>query len=292
MNWETPGNWIIFVCVTEKTHKMELNKDYDPNAHLEKVRMMISERLGSPVDPPWEEVKAKWDGMCRFSPPRTFMFVVDIKKDGMLLSNGMSLLGFPDNKEFSSSAFSELVHVNQRLMMLYQTLCVHEIFFTHPQLIKGKDVVYCTSRGIRDVNDKYWLCYQTATPLQYDENDIMVRYLSSYKILGEYHGEAFGTEIYTSPKFPREQKDLNRLVAEIKANMINALGFSRLQKQVVEYMAIKLSSSEIAKQLEISKRTLEKHRKNILDQARTSFPLNSFNSAADVVDYLVKQKII
>ena len=261
--------------------------------HLEKVYAEINEVVGEPTNPSPKEIINLWKSKIQSPPLRTIQYIIDVKLNRMILARGMSLLGFTDDMTFSGLEFMNLFHENQRLLLIYQTLSLYEIFLNSPDLIKRSNPVYCTSRGMKDKAGEYWLVHQTATPIQYDKKDHVVKYYNEYRVLGKYRGEALETNIYTTPELAEEQRQLNIKMDGIKAGMINILGLSLKTKIVLEQMAIGTPNEEILELLESkSKKTLNYHRRKILDAGKTIFPLNDFRYASDVVNYLVRQRIL
>ncbi|MEL6719047.1 MAG: LuxR C-terminal-related transcriptional regulator [Bacteroidota bacterium] len=272
---------------------MKIDKNYDPQAHFVEIQQRIQTELGEPVTPSWKEVLEDWNGRAKYLTPRCFMFLVDLKLHQPILTTGMSVLGYEENWKFTGQEFIDLVHENQKKLLSYQTIKLYELFLEHPELIQNKGATYCTSRGIKDASGKYQLAYQIAFPVQYDSNGVIARYLSHYTVLGAYKGEALETNMYAAPQFQKEQKEFRKLIRGIKEHMIEGLGFTRTQKQVIDKMALKrYSKKEIAEQMEISPRTLESHKSNIIEKAKDAFPLNNFNNAEDVILYLEQQDII
>jgi len=126
----------------------------------------------------------------------------------------------------------------------------------------------------------------------------MVRYLSTYLILGEYRGEPFETDVYTNSAYPEIQKILQEKVRAIKESMLQGIGFSRTQKQVIDEMVLeiygsgKAKANSIAEKMGIAPKTLRYHNSKIIEKAREVFPLNTFDKAQDVVRYLMQQNIV
>ncbi len=261
--------------------------------HLEEVYADINELVGEPTDPSSGEVMNLWKSKIQSPPLRTIQYIIDVKLNRMILARGMSLLGFRDDMTFSGLEFMNLFHENQRLLLIYQTLSIYEIFLSDPDLIKRSNPIYCTSRGMKDKSGNYWLVHQTATPIQYDEKGHVVKYYNEYRVLGKYRGEALETNIYTSPELVQEQRQLNIKMDGIKSRMIHVLGFTLKTGIILESMARGTSKKDMLELIEAkSTRTIDYHRRKILDAGKEAFPLNDFRSASDVVDYLVRQKII
>jgi hypothetical protein len=248
--------------------------------------------LGEPVDPPWSEVHQNWLEQCRHRPPRTFMQIFDAREGRSVRSRGFSLLGYRDDREFNTRELLSMTHGNQQRLLAYQTERVYRGFAEKPQLIKGKKVVYCNLRSFRDTGGQYWRVHQASVPVQYDAAGRLVRYQSFYRIVGKYQGEPFETEIYTDPTFPEEERLLLAELRRIKQEVLQGLGFSPREEQLIRLMAAGSSSAAAAETMGINRRTIDKHRRNILDKGRLAFPLNDFATAADVVRYLVRQWLV
>lgn len=272
---------------------MEFNENYNPYQHYAKLQSFIANHVGEPTEPTTEEVFHKWDQMANNLSPRTFMFMVDVKKSDVLRAAGMSLLGHPDNYRFNRASFIEWTHDNQKRLVAYLTLSMYEVFFEHPQLIINTDFVYSTTRGVKDKEGKYWHMHQLASPCQFDENGLMVRYISNYRILGEYTGQPLETQVYGDKKHDAKLKVLSKKVDAIKEGMLKVLGLTK-QEELILYLRVlsNMSTREVADHLGLSIRTLRNHYGNINKKAKEVFPLNSFSGIEDVIAYIKQQKLI
>jgi hypothetical protein len=247
---------------------------------------------GEALHPPWSEVSKKWMAFCAHRPPRTFLQIFDVSLGRSVQANGFSLLGYRDDREFSTGELLELTHENQRRLLAFQTECVYRVFIEKPELIKEKGVTYCNIRSFRDAQGQYWRVHQASTPFQYDQKGRLVRYLSHYRIIGRYNGEPFETGIYTDPRFPGEQRLLMEELKKIKNDLLRGLGFSPREEKVIRLMAKGIDKEGIARDLGITARTVDKHRSNILDKGRIYFPLNNFSQSSDVVRFLDRQWLL
>ena len=167
-----------------------------------------------------------------------------------------------------------------------------EFFLEEPELINNTGTAYSMTRSIKSKNGKYWLVNQITTPIQYDSNGRMAKYLSSYRILKKYEGEPFETEIYTDSKYPDTQEKLRKRLNRIRANMLEGLGFTKTERWIIGHMANGVSSKGIMQMMEISRSTLDNHRSAIIQKAKDIFFKNDFKYSSDVVRYLHKQGII
>lgn len=248
--------------------------------------------LGKPVDPPWNEVQKRWENARRNRNPRTFLQLFDAREGRTLRTDGLHLLGYESGQEFNTAQLLQLTHENQRMLLQYQTYMVYRVFAEKPELIYGKEVVYCNIRSFKDVAGQFWRVHQVSEPVQFDQAGRLVRYMSYYRILGKYNGEPFETDIYTSPKFPEEGRRLMLELKRIKDEALQGLGFTQKEEEVIRLMASNSSRTAIAETMDITPRTVDKHRLSILEKGRLLFPLNDFSQAVHVVRYLDRQWLL
>lgn len=276
--------------------QFEIDENYDFKKHAERVRKLVRKTIGKGCYPSDEKIIELWEKVTTPMPPRTYMYILPTNEDICYRSKGFSLLGLPDNWTFNFQTLLGITHVNQHKLIGYQTLILYEGFLHFREEMKEKGVVYCTSRGVKNTNAEsgYSLVHQTGYPIQYDKNGYVAKYFCSFRILGEYKGEALESQVFTDSKFPEAQKTLRKLLLTSKSNMLGVLNFSDKEQDVINLMAhtdLK-TSREIAIHLERSKRTIENHKRNIYRKAKEAFPLNNFSETKDVIDYLKQQLII
>ncbi|MFK7979274.1 MAG: hypothetical protein AB8G86_04795 [Saprospiraceae bacterium] len=277
------------------------DKSLSPVENLQKAMLVANEILGEPVSPSSETIKEQLEqtrNILGFCSPRTFIQVFDVSTTSAVFSYGLELLGYGVDYRMTGRDAINFTHENQRSLFAYQTAMVYRIFLEEPELVYNNGTVYSTTRSLKtnyvDKKDEpiYWVVNQLTTPLQYDSNGRMVRYLSSYRILGEYKGEAFETALYTDPKYKKEQTEIRKRLRWIKVNMLEGLGFTRKQKEVIEYTGEGIETAAILQTMGIQKKGLDKHRRWILAKGKELFPENDFEVALDVIKYLKKQGII
>jgi len=271
------------------------NKDLSPVDNLQKSMLIAKEVLDESVNPPWKEVKELFEktrSIIGFCSPRTFLQIFDVSTTSAVMSYGLDLLGYEVDYRMTEKDAINFTHENQRALFAYQTSMVYRVFLEEPELVRDTGTVYSMTRSLRARDGIYWVVNQATIPIQYDENGRMVRYLSSYRILGKYRGEPFETAIYTSPNYPKAQEELRKRLAWIKLNMLSGLGFTRRQREVIEYAGEGFSKADILETMGIGETGLKKHREKILSMGRILFPKNDFKEALDVVNYLKKQGII
>ena len=260
--------------------------------NLKNSLALSQELLEAPITPSWDKLMEKWknisDSFSLFF-PRSFVIIHDIKTHKAVFVRGLSALGYQDDYLITAR---DITHENQRAIMAYQSSMVHKVFLREPGLIKERGMTYCNTRSLKDKSGVYWLVSQIVTPAQYDRNGRMARYLVSYRLLREYNGEPYLTNIYTHPECATAQKELRRRLEVIRLGMLRGLGFTRRQQEVIEYMGEDFSKATILGTMGINETGLKKHREKILAIGRQLFPINNFKTASDVIDYLKRQGII
>ncbi len=133
----------------------------------------------------------------------------------------------------------------------------------------------------------YLLVKRLVLPFQFSGNRLM-SYLSHFTILGEYKNEnlQFHYPDYQSDTalgFTREIK--NNFWAKIKLSP----GVKRLLEILVEYPNLTAQEIHTQWKVKISKRTIEKYCREILEYGKAQFPTADFKSAKDVARYIAKE---
>ena len=158
---------------------MKLDKNYSVQKHMRHVMALIQNELGDGVNPSNQEVNKLWDARVNGLPPRTFMFISDVKTGNTYRSKGLSLFGLPDSSSLSAFELMKKVHENQLRLVHYQTLCLYEMFITKPHLMAGPEIVYTTKRGMKIGDGSYGVCHQIAEILQRDAQGRVTKYIST-----------------------------------------------------------------------------------------------------------------
>lgn len=233
-----------------------------------------------------------WKWLCKYKPPRTMLLLMDVAEARAIQSCGMEILGYAPGWLPGLDDIRRITHENQRHLASVHTHNVLKTLSARPELLKNRKVVYCNTRGLRDHAGQYWRVHQLSAPVQFDEQGRLAAYISYYTILGPYHGEPFETAVYPDPRFPADAQRLQQALNKIKSGILENLGFSRRQEELIQLMAQGASAKDIAITMRISDRTVDKHRLGVLQKGRDLFPLNAFTQAADVVDFLKKQGLV
>jgi DNA-binding CsgD family transcriptional regulator len=273
---------------------MILDSNYSFEKHHKDVNRRIRATIGKGVSPSDRELSEWWKGKVKFLDDRTFAYIYDLKQDYTFRSTGFSLLGLNDNWSFSPVEFKALFHENQQRLIPYKSLKLFEILLDYPYLFHDADMTYTSNRGIKDVNDNYYLASQAVSLIQFDNNGYATKYYSSYRLVGPYNGEPLTTQVFASPKYPEKQKKMREILSQMKGNMLNLFDFSEAEQHIINCIAFTnlKTSKEIATYLNKSVRTITNQRTKINQKAKAAFPLNNFQSTIDVVNYLQEQLII
>jgi len=263
--------------------------------NLQHSLALSQELLEAPIRPTWDEIMSKWEKISQsysFFFPRSFVIIHDVKSHQAVFARGLNAIGYKDDYLITAREIVNMTHKNQQAILAYQSSMVHKVFLIEPELIKDQGMIYCNTRSLKDKSGIDWLVSQTVTPAQYDKNGRMARYLISYRILREYNGEPYLTNIYTRPECATAQKELRRRLERIRLGMLGGLGFTRRQQEVIEYMGEGFSKAVILETMGINETGLKKHREKILAKGRKLFPINDFKTALDIVKYLKRQGAI
>jgi DNA-binding CsgD family transcriptional regulator len=261
------------------------------------ILQLLTKNIQPPFTPSNLDIAKFWDDASNPILPRTCMYIMNIPADTTFRSKGMSLLGLEDQQAFSAKDHLALTHDNQLLQAIFHSTSLYGVFIKNSELLKDKGVVFCESRGIKHAKEPHrcFLVHQVAFPIQYDCNDLVVKYFCNYRIIGKYDGEAFQTQVYTSPQFPHRQYQLREILDKPKKKLLKILGFTRMEEEIIRYIAsgqAKISSVKIAQRFRLAVKTIRNHRNNINRKAKELFPLNDFKDTEDVVKYLKQQRII
>ena len=239
----------------------------------------------------------KWNYLVNNLPPMSFVYIFDFKQMKVIKSKGLKLLGYPDDAEFSHGEMTEMMHENQRKVLSIQALFLASILSKyHSDLTKSGSIIFTNLRAYKDALNKEWLGCQTTEYFQTDDNYNLIRYISWVHIIGKYNGEPVQTRFYVRNNLDDHPiaKRINKEVANLRLEVFEKLGFNKKQREIIEQMNIAGNTNDkILETLSInSKRSLDYHRRKILEKGREIFPLNDFRSASDVVEYLAEQNII
>lgn len=141
--------------------------------------------------------------------------------------------------------------------------CLQELMnFTMSELNDNqrKRMSYTWNYRMKNAQGNYVTIIQNTTPLQFDKDNKPVIGLAHYTVL-----EAdFQTDICASAKFLNEQNEYETLFySNISSkNMLSSI--SNRERDIVRLLIRNKTSNQIAKSLNISKHTVDTHRRNIL----------------------------
>lgn len=269
-------------------------KVFDFNEHRRKAVEKMKQVLGKPEVPSWENRLSYWKEKSKNMPPRSFMFVYDFALERTVLSRGLSVLGYPDNKELNAFDLIGMIHENHRLLFGIQVYRIHEAMLQFDYEDIGLDYFTSGLRAIKDAHGKYWLAHYTSESFQFDKNGKQVRHLTHFKLLSPYKGEPLYVDFYhrNQKEHHLPLKKIKRILEIIKSEQLTYLEFSKTQQEVIKLHAINCPIEGILETLDIKQTTLNEHHYKILKNGKEKFPINDFRVYKDVVDYIIKHDLV
>ena len=137
-----------------------------------------------------------------------------------------------------------------------------------------KRMSYTWNYRIKDSNGKYVNIIQNTTPLQFDKSNKPIIGLAHYTVLHE----AIEMDICASAKLLNTNNEYETLFYRNVSNSNILDAISNRERDVIRLLLLKKTSEEIADHLNISKHTVDTHRRNILKKT-------NLNSTFELVNY-------
>ena len=140
-----------------------------------------------------------------------------------------------------------------------------------------KRMSYTWNYRIKNGKDKYVTIIQNTTPLQFDENNKPIIGLAHYTVLDC----DFKQDICSSAKFLNESNEYETLFYQNLSNQNLLYSISNRERDIVRLLIVNKTSNEIGEKLNISKHTVDTHRRNILKKLNltsTSQLINYFKT--------------
>lgn len=137
-----------------------------------------------------------------------------------------------------------------------------------------KHMSYTWNYRIKNSQGKYVNIVQNTTPLQFDENNKPIVGLAHYTVLNE----PMNLNISACAKILNENNEYKTLFFKNMSSTNLLDGISERERDVVRLLLRNKTSEEIANVLNISKHTVDTHRRNVLKK------LNA-GSTAELVTY-------
>lgn len=136
-----------------------------------------------------------------------------------------------------------------------------------------KKMSYTWNYRIRNAEGNYVNIVQNTTPLQFDEENKPIIGLAHYTVL---HG-AIEMDICASAKYLNEKNEYETLFYQNVSNSNILDAISNRERDIVRLLILKKTSKEIGNSLNISKHTVDTHRRNILKKLNLSSTLELIN---------------
>ena len=137
-----------------------------------------------------------------------------------------------------------------------------------------KRMSYTWNYRIKNGNDKYVTIIQNTTPLQFDKNNKPIIGLAHYTVL-DYN---LKQDICSSAKFLNENNEYETLFYQNISNQNLLHSISNRERDIVRLLIVNKTSNEIGEKLNISKHTVDTHRRNILKKL-------SLTSTSQLINY-------
>lgn len=128
---------------------------------------------------------------------------------------------------------------------------------------------YTWNYRIRNAEGNHVNIVQNTTPLQFDEENKPIIGLAHYTVL---HG-AIEMDICASAKYLNEKNEYETLFYQNVSNSNILDAISNRERDIVRLLILKKTSKEIGNSLNISKHTVDTHRRNILKKLNLSSTL-------------------
>ena len=154
--------------------------------------------------------------------------------------------------------------------------CLKQLMsFTMSELndVQRKRMSYTWNYRIKNGKEKYITIIQNTTPLQFDDNNKPVIGLAHYTVL-DYDTKQ---DISSSAKYLNKNNEYETLFYKNISNQNLLQAISNRERDIVRLLVIKNTSNEIAEKLNISKHTVDTHRRNILKKLNLTSTLELIN---------------
>lgn len=191
--------------------------------------------------------------------------------------NFTSCTGIPKEEMLKGGMeyFWSLFHDNDIKLWIQ---CLQELMtFTMNELNddQRKRMSYTWNYRIKNSKGDYVSIVQNTTPLQFDKDNKPIIGLAHYTVLNSQSL----SDICASAKYLNDQNEYETLFhSNISSkNMLNFI--SNRERDIVRLLITKKTSNQIAKSLNISKHTVDTHRRNILKKL-------NLDSTSELINYL------
>ena len=148
-----------------------MKRKIDFEEYLNNAWASVYEKLGDKVVPKLEEVKEIWENKCKNAPPKSILFVYNIKNDEIPLWHNLDLIGYEPHEIQSFTDFVKTIHPSQVKLISYLVANISEILDGFGKYIFENNCYYTVLRSITKKNGETLLTLQTSEAFQLDEND-------------------------------------------------------------------------------------------------------------------------
>lgn len=258
---------------------------------------VIIKKAGKPVGPSKQHLQNRWNSILAHSPPRSIFYVEDMTNFEILHRKGFEWIGYDEKEIFHISDLTKMIPDCQKAITLHQVLGTYRVLdkwsLQKPSTDGTLGLYYSAIRAITDANGQTWLTLQNGEPWQYDSQHKIVSYLNWLHILAPYEGQGIRIDFYhrEPKKYAHEVGKLNKMLQWEKQKLLEELGFTLQQKEIIKGLYLGQSTKEIAKDWEISVAGVRYHYGRIKNTLEDFFK-RSFRTTEEAVTYLTSQQIL
>lgn len=257
----------------------------------------ILKKAGEPVGPSQKYLQDRWHSILAHSPPRSVFYVEDMTSLEIRHRKGFEWIGYDEEEVFQIRDLTRMIPDFQKAIILHQVLGTYRVLdkwsLQKPSTDGFLGLYYSAIRAITDANGKNWLALQTSEPWQYDSQHKIVSYLNWLHILAPYEGQGVRIDFYhhEPKKYAHEVGKLNNMLQLEKQKLLEELGFTHQQKEIIKGLYLGRSTKAIAKEWEISVAGVRYHYGRIKNTLEEFFK-RSFRTTEEAVVYLTSQQIL
>lgn len=195
---------------------------------------------------------------------KNFMYITNLDLDSLSEVHGFeNALGFEDVsdwviKDMINLSFNDFYGTAYYLSGLNAYDEVEKYLIRHRD---GSKLVYSVERPVLDANGEAWVLQQRSRLYRTYNNQVLAN-LNTCSVVRRYKGEPFAIQpkIYreTNGRLHLERYDTERLRKKIGADLINYLGFTSEELDILEFKLEKLTNEQVCKKLGFTSSGLKK----------------------------------
>lgn len=263
----------------------------DLQSLIQKRKSLIYEfvrETGESVFPVRNKVMEQWKNYCTHCPPDTFLILCNLQKHTIIQTHGAATIGFEISNEID---LQQHTHENHQLFYSNFILSIKLISYKYADKKSLLSLKFVNLRAIKNTEGDYIYSKITSSPVSIDKNGYINEMVSWYTPITSYTGEPFVSKLIINEKSAKKNQ-IKKYHNQMLKESYNYIQFTKRQKEIISLMKNGIQKSDIAYQLNISIRTVEKYKEMIFSKGKVLIPYNRFRSADDVVFHLSEMGFI